>query len=40
MPTMAWNTQFMRENHLSNRIFRNYEDIVDHCCAAWKTISD
>ena len=27
--------QFMRDNWLSNRIFRSAEDIVDHCCAAW-----
>lgn len=32
--------QFMRDNYLSNRIFHNYEDIVDHCCAAWNTIAD
>lgn len=32
--------QFMRDNHLSNRIFRNYDDIVDNCCAAWNTIAD
>ncbi len=24
--------QFMRENWLSNRVFKSYEDIVDHCC--------
>jgi hypothetical protein len=27
--------QFMRENWLSNRIFRSFDDIVDHCCDAW-----
>ncbi|WFU08095.1 IS630 family transposase (plasmid) [Rhizobium sp. CB3090] len=27
--------QFMRENWLSNRVFKSYEDIVDHCCDAW-----
>jgi hypothetical protein len=32
--------QFMRDNYLSNRIFQNYEDIVDHCCAAWNRIAD
>jgi transposase len=26
--------QFMRENWLSNRVFRSYDDIVDHCCSA------
>jgi hypothetical protein len=23
--------QFMRDNWLSNRVFKNYDDIVDHC---------
>ena len=32
--------QFMRDNFLSNRIFQNYEDIVDHCCEAWNKIAD
>jgi transposase len=27
--------QFMRDNHLSNRVFTGYDDIVAHCCAAW-----
>jgi transposase len=26
--------QFMRDNWLSNRVFRSYEDILDHCCFA------
>jgi hypothetical protein len=29
--------QFMRDNWLSNRIFKSYEDILDHCCFAWTT---
>jgi len=32
--------QFMRDNYLSNRIFKNYDDIVDHCCEAWNKIAD
>jgi hypothetical protein len=32
--------QFMRDNWLSNRIFRNHNDIVDHCCHAWNTLVD
>jgi len=32
--------QFLRDNRLSSRIFRNYADIVDYCCAAWNTIAD
>jgi len=32
--------QFMRDNSLSNRIFRSYDDIVDHCCNAWNTLVD
>jgi transposase len=30
--------QYMRENWLSNRVFRSYEDILDHCCHAWKKL--
>jgi hypothetical protein len=26
----------MRENWLSNRIFKSYDNIVDHCCDAWR----
>lgn len=29
---------FMRENWLSNRVFKSYEDIVDHCCNAWRKL--
>jgi transposase len=32
--------QFMRDNYLSNRIFQNYEDIVDYCCEAWNKVAD
>jgi hypothetical protein len=31
--------QFMRDNWLSNRIFRSYDDILDHCCAAWNRLA-
>jgi DDE superfamily endonuclease len=37
--------QFMRQNWISNRIFKGYDDIVDHCCHAslldqpWKIMS-
>ncbi|CAN2536526.1 hypothetical+protein [Methylocapsa aurea] len=30
--------QFPRENWLSNRVFKSYDDIVDHCCAAWNKL--
>jgi hypothetical protein len=30
--------QFLRQNHLSNRVFENYTDIVDACCAEWNAI--
>ena len=30
--------QFMRDNWLSNRVFKSYEDIVDHCCDAWNKL--
>jgi hypothetical protein len=25
---------------LSNRIFKSFDDIVDHCCYAWNTLID
>ena len=30
--------QFLRQNHLSNRVFKNYNDILDACCAAWNAL--
>jgi transposase len=30
--------QFMRDNWLSNRVFKSYDDIVDHCCDAWRKL--
>ena len=30
--------QFMRDNWLSNRIFKSYDEIVDHCCDAWNKL--
>ena len=30
----------MRQNRLSNRIFKSFNDIVDHCCYAWNTLID
>ena len=33
--------QYMRDNWLSNRIFKSYDDIVDHCLPyAWNTLMD
>ena len=32
--------QYMRANSLSNRVFKSYDDIVDHCCYAWNTLVD
>ena len=32
--------QFMRENWLSNRIFKSFDDILDHCCEAWNKLVD
>jgi len=32
--------QFLRENWLSNKIFKSYNDILDHCCFAWKRLVD
>ena len=30
--------QFMRDNWLSNRVFKNYDQIVDLCCDAWNKL--
>jgi hypothetical protein len=30
--------EFMRDNWLSNRVFKSYADIVDHCCHAWNKL--
>jgi hypothetical protein len=30
----------MRDNWLSDRTFKSYEDIVDHCCGAWNKVVD
>jgi hypothetical protein len=33
-------SQFMRDNWLSNRLFKSFDDIVDHCCDAWNKLID
>jgi len=30
--------RFMRDNWLSNRVFKSYDDILAHCCAAWNKL--
>jgi transposase len=32
--------QYMRDNWLSNRVYKSNEDIVDHCCDAWNKLTD
>ena len=32
--------QFLRDNFLSNRVFKGYDDILAHCCAAWNDLID
>jgi transposase len=32
--------QFMRDNWLSNRVFKSYDDLVDHCGDAWNKLTD
>ena len=32
--------QYLRDNWLSNRIFRSYDDILDHCCHTWNKLAD
>ncbi len=31
--------RFLRQNWLSNRVFRSSDDIVDHCCYAWNQLT-
>ena len=31
--------QFLRDNWLSNRVSKSYEDILDHCCFAWNQLT-
>ena len=31
--------QYMRENWLSNRVFRSFDDILDHCCYTWNKLA-
>jgi hypothetical protein len=31
---------FLRDNWLSNRVFKSFEEIVDHCCEAWNKLVD
>jgi hypothetical protein len=30
----------LRDNWLSNRIFKSFDDVVDHCCEAWNKLID
>jgi hypothetical protein len=30
----------MRDNWLSNQIFKSCEEILDHCCYAWNKLLD
>jgi hypothetical protein len=32
--------QFMRDNWLSNLVFKSYVDILNHCCFAWNRLID
>jgi len=32
--------QFRRDNWLSNRVFKSYDDILDHCCFASNRLTD
>jgi hypothetical protein len=30
----------MRDKWLTSRIFKSYEDILDHCCFTWNELID
>ena len=32
--------QFLRDNWLSNRVFKSYDDIVALCCEAWNKLTN
>jgi transposase len=32
--------RYMRDNWLSNRVFKSCDDILDHCCLAWSKLID
>ena len=32
--------QYLRQTYLSNRVFKNYTDILDACQAAWRKLLD
>jgi transposase len=32
--------QFMRDNWLSNRVFKSYDELLIHCCEAWNKLID
>jgi transposase len=32
--------EFMRDNWLSNRVFKSYDDLLDHCCESWNKLTD
>jgi hypothetical protein len=32
--------QFLRDNHLSNRVFRDHADLLDHCSYAWNRLEE
>ena len=32
--------QYLRDNWLSNRVFKTGRDIADHCCEAWNKLID
>ena len=32
--------QYLRQNYLSNRVFANYEVIIEACCTAWNNLMD
>jgi transposase len=31
--------QYLRQNKLSNRVFKSYDAIVDACCDAWNALA-
>ena len=32
--------QYLRQNYLANRVYENYDAIVEACCQAWNALTD
>lgn len=40
MQKRTYGLTFMRDNWLLNRVFKSYDNIIDHCCETWNELID